>query len=108
MALAAPSQSEQRLLVEADQRRLEQAGEIQVVLRQQYEARQRQQVLYRQLTSEIEAIDAGDVDAFALQLPYQCRHQGVAAAHQHHEVPGVQQLAGIGAALRTDQRSEER
>jgi hypothetical protein len=68
MALAAMGQREQRLLVEADQRRFQQAGEVEVVLWQQDETRQSEQILDGELLAEIEPVDTRDVDVLALEL----------------------------------------
>ena len=103
MALAAMRQVEQRLLVEPDQRRFQQAGEVEVVLRQQDEARQRKQILDRQFLAEIEPIDARHIDAGALQLADQGMHERIAPAHQHHEVAGMQKLARAGQPLVANQ-----
>ncbi len=100
---AFPGQRKELVFVEADQRRLEQAGEVEVVLRQQDEARHRQQVLDRELFPEIEPVDARDLDLLALQLAHQRVDEGIAPSHQHHQVSLVQQLAGTRAALPADE-----
>ena len=79
------------------------AGEVEIVLRQQHEARQRQQVLDREFLAEVQPVDARHLDALALQRAHQCVHELVAPAHQHHEVAGMQQLALARAALLADQ-----
>ena len=103
MAGALPGQGEELLFVEPDQRRLQEGREIEVILRQQDEARHRQQVLDRQFLAEIEPVDARDLDALALQRADQRVHELVAPPYQHHEMSGMQRLAVAGAPLLTDQ-----
>ena len=103
MASAVPGQGEELVLVEPDQRRLQQAGEVEVVLRQQREARHRQQVLDGELLAQVQPVDAGHLELLALQLADQRIHERVAPAHQHHEVAFVQQLALARAPLVADQ-----
>ncbi len=103
MAGALPGEHEELVLVEADQRRFEQAGEVEVVLRQQHEARHGQQILDRELLTEIEPVDACDLDIRALELADQRIHELVAPAHQHHQMARVQELAATGAAFLADQ-----
>ena len=93
MAGAVPGEREELVLVEPDQRRLQQAGEVEVVLRQQHEARHGEQVLDGELLAEVQAVDARHLDLLALQLAHQGVDELVAPADQHHEVAGMQQLA---------------
>ena len=96
--------AEQRFLVEPDQRRFQEACEVEIVLRQQHEARQRQQVLDRQVRSPRSSRSTPATSMLlALQRSHQRDDEGVAPAHQHHEVAGMQQLAGARAPLVADQ-----
>ena len=103
MAGALPRQGEELLLAEADQRRFQEAGQVEIVLRQQHEARRRQQILDGELFAQVQAVDARHFDALALQRAHQGRHELVAPPHQHHEVAGMQQLALARALLLADQ-----
>ena len=100
---AVPGQPEQRFLVEPDQRRFQEACQIEIVLRQQHEAGEGQQILDRQFAAEVEPVDARHFDLLALQRFHQSDDEGIAPAHQHHEVSGIQQLAGARAPLVADQ-----
>ena len=89
MAGPLPGQAEELVLVEPDQRRLQQGREIEIVLRQENEARHCQQILDGELLAEVEPVDTRDLDALALQRPHQRIHELVAPPHQHHEVAGM-------------------
>jgi hypothetical protein len=103
MAGAIPGQGEEPVLVEPDQRRFQQAGEVEVVLRQQREPRHRPEVLDGELLAQVQPVDAGHLELLALQLADQRIHERVPPAHQHHEMAFVQQLALARAPLVADQ-----
>ena len=103
MAGALPRQGEELLFAEADQRRFQEAGQVEIVLRQQHEARRRQQILDGELFAQVKAVDARHFDALALQRAHQGSDELVAPPHQHHEVAGMQQLALARALLLADQ-----
>ena len=103
MAGALPGQGEKLLFLQADQRRLEESGEVEVVLRQQDEARHRQKILDGEFLAEVQPVDARHLDTLALQRAHQRVHELVASSHQHHEVAGMQLLAIARASLRADQ-----
>ena len=89
--------------LEPDQRRFQQARQIEIVLRQQHEARRGQKILDGELLAEVQAVDARHLDALALQGAHQRIDELVAPPHQHHEMAGMQQLAFARALLVADQ-----
>ena len=91
-----PGELEELVLVEPDQRALQQRGEREVVLRQQQEAAERQQVRDRELLGQHHAVDAGDRQAALLQRAHQRVDEAVAPAHQHQDVA---RLDGAVAAV---------
>src|SRR3981081_2292588 len=103
MAAALPGQGEELLLAEADQWRFQEARQIEIVLRQQHEARRGQKILDGELFTQVQAVDTRHLDALALQGAYQRIHELVAPPHQHHEMAGMQQLAFTRALLAADQ-----
>ena len=103
MPFALPGQSEELVLVQADQRRLQQAREVEIVLRQQYEARHGEQVLDREFLAQVQTIDARDGDRGALQFAHEGADERVASPHQHHEVSGVERRSVLGAAFGSNQ-----
>ena len=74
------------VLVQPDQRRLQQRGELQVVLGQQQRVAERQQVLHRDLLDQLQAVHAADRHVAFLQRAHQPLHEGGAAADQHQDV----------------------
>ena len=87
---------EQLLLVPAEQRRHQQAGEAEVVVRLHREADRGEQVLDRQRLVQVQAVDPGDRHAAGEQPGDDQRGQRAAAADQHHHVAGRELAAGGG------------
>ena len=80
---------EQPVVVEAEQRALEDRCQGQVVLRQQQEIRDGEHVHDRQLLGQHHAVGAGDRNGSILERADQRVDQGVAPAHQNHDVAGA-------------------
>ena len=80
---------EQPVVVEAEQRAFQDRRQGQIVLRQQKEIGDRKHVHDRQLLDQHHAVGAGDLDAGILQRADRRVDQGVAPAHQDHDVAGA-------------------
>ncbi len=78
--------AKQHFVGKPDQRRAEHHGKVQLVLRQQGKAAERNQIHDRNLMLELDAICTGDGNAALLQLPDQLACQRLAARHQNHDV----------------------
>ena len=80
---------QQIVVVEAEQRRLEHAGERQVVLRQAEEIAERHQVLHGDLLGQHQAVGARDLDAARLEGGDHGGRERRALAHQYEDVAGA-------------------
>ncbi len=87
-AAAADRQAHQAVVGQAAEWAGQQAGEAEIVLRQQQRVGQRHQVLHRRLSGQQQAIEAGDGHAARLQRAHQGAGEIVAPAHEHHHVAG--------------------
>ncbi len=79
-------QREQPILVQPDQRALQQGGEVEVVLGQQREAAERRQVHDGDLLRQHHPVDAGHRHAGILEGAHHLGGKGGAPAQQHHDV----------------------
>ena len=106
-ALPLGRERQEVVVVEAEQRRLEHAGERQIVLRQAEEIAERDQVLHGDLLGQHQAVGAGDLDAARLEGRDHGRRERRALAHQDQDVAGAdgavlgrQHLRGLRASPR--------
>ncbi len=90
---AVVGKQKQLVFREVEKRALEHGGEGQIVLRQQQEPAERDQILHRQLLREHQPIGPGDRHVALLQRAQQFADEGVAAAHQHHDIARPQRAA---------------
>ena len=86
----ADRQRHQAVIGQAAQRAGQEAGEGQVVLRQQQRIGQRHQVLHRRLLGQHQPVEARHRHATQFQRPHQLPRELVAPADQHQDVAGRQ------------------
>ena len=89
MPLPAVSQRTQLILVPADQRRNEQAREVEIVVGLHREAHRGEQVLDGQRLVQMQAVDAGDGHSGREQPRDDERGELAAAAHEDEDIAGV-------------------
>ena len=77
------------IVVESDERRFENAGECQIVLRQQGRTSGRDQVHHRYMFGESEPVGAGNRDVHLFQGADHRLEEGAALAHENHHVAGA-------------------
>ncbi len=91
--------AEEIVIVEAEDRALQQRREGQIVLRQQQAVAERHQVHHRKLRGQSHAVGACDGNAKALQRAHHRRGEGCALAHQDENVGGADRPALRGERL---------
>ena len=84
----------QLVLVPTDQRRYQQAGEAEIVVRLHRELHRREQVLHGEWLVEVQAVDPGDRHAASEQPRDDQRGKLAAASDQHEDVAWRQRPSG--------------
>ena len=77
------------IVVEPDERRFENAGECQIVVRQQGRTPGRDQIHHRDMFGESEPVGAGDRDMHLFQRADHRLEERAALAHENHDVAGA-------------------
>ncbi len=76
----------ERVVVKADERRLERAGQRQIIVRQQSRAADRDEIHHRDMVFELEPVGAGGLHIRGLERADHRLEKGVAAANQDHDI----------------------
>ncbi|ODN68363.1 hypothetical protein A6302_04338 [Methylobrevis pamukkalensis] len=103
-AAPAMGEREQGVLADPDQRRFQQGGKGQVVLRQQHDPGEREKVHHRDVAHQLQPVGAGDRNAGLAEGAGHGVDEAAALAHQHENVAGADRpavgepLAGIQPA----------
>ena len=97
--LAAGRQRQQVVVVEAEQRRLQHAGEAEIVVGQQRGAAGGDEIEHGDVTGDVEPVGAGHGDPALLQRADHRLEEGVAGAHEDEDVAGPHRPLPPAAAL---------